>query len=87
MKVNGQMPAPPRSLTEKELERAQKEVTRGLRADEVRRRAMRMLYTDGMTQVEIAARLSRASKAAGGDDVGVDAVQKILKRMRTGVQV
>ena len=73
---------PPRTNDERDLERSQRAVTQGLLADERRKRLIMTLYRDGMTQVEIAARLSRASLAAGGEPVGEDAVNKLVARQR-----
>lgn len=75
-------PPPPRTTAERELERLQRTVTQGQLADERRRQLIYELYSGGMTQVEIAARLSRASRAAGGPTIGLDAVQKLVKRIR-----
>jgi len=71
-----------RGREERELEKEQRIVTLGQLADERRRRLIVSLHSKGMTQVEIAARLSRASVAAGGPPVGEDAVNKLVKRMR-----
>lgn len=79
--MNGDVPFP-RTPVEKELERIQRMVTKGKLAEERRRELINELYRGGMTQVEIAARLSRASNAAGGNDVGEDGVYKIVKQMR-----
>lgn len=79
--MNGS-PPPPRSQVERELERTQRLVTQGTLADVSRRKAIIALYRDGMSQVEIAARLTRAAKAAGGEGVGEDAVNKLIARSR-----
>ena len=84
MSANGQVPAA-RSQPERELERLQRLVTQGILADERRRRLIVELHQGGMTQVELAARLSRASRAAGGSPVGEDAVNKLVKRWRNRV--
>jgi hypothetical protein len=73
---------PPRTNDERDLERVQRTVTQGQLADERRKRLILKLYGDGMTQVEIAARLTRASVGAGGDPIGEDAVQKLVARNR-----
>ena len=78
---NGDPPRP-RSIQEKELERVQRTVTAGQLADHRRRELIVHLYREGMTQVELAARLSRAATAAGGSEVGLDAVQKLVARYR-----
>ena len=80
MSNNGTPPA--RTPDERQLERHQRTVTLGLLADESRKQLILSLYLDGMTQVEIAARLTRASVAAGGEPVGEDAVQKLVARER-----
>ena len=80
MRANNRSSA--RGREERELEKEQRIVTQGLLADERRRKLMVTLHSQGMTQVEIAARLTRASVAAGGPPVGEDAVNKIIKRMR-----
>lgn len=82
MNSNGSHPPPPRGLNEKLLEREQRTVTQGLLADERRKKLILRLWRDGMSQVEIAARLSRASHAVGGEPVGEDAVNKLVKRYR-----
>lgn len=80
---NGHRHVPPaRSQEERELERVQRLVTQGQLADDRRRKLIVSLHAGGMTQVEIAARLSRASLAVGGEPVGEDAVNKLVKRMR-----
>ncbi len=79
--MNGEVP-PPRTPLEKELERVQISITRGSQAEERRREIIAALYEQGMTQVEIAARLTRAAQRAGGDPVGEDAVQKNYRRWR-----
>jgi len=78
---NGDVPAP-RTQVERDLEKMQRRVVEGLKADTVRRQLIAQLYQGGMSQVEIAARCSRASEAAGGQAVGVDGIQKLLRRMR-----
>jgi len=83
--INGKPVAPPRSQEERELERSQRTVTQGLLADEKRKKLIVKLYREGMSQVEIAARLDRASRAVGGEGVGEDAVNKLVKRYRSRV--
>jgi hypothetical protein len=73
---------PPRTQDERELERSQRIVTQGLIADERRKRLIIKLYRDGMPQTEITARLSRASRAGGGGDIGEDAVNKLVARYK-----
>jgi hypothetical protein len=77
---NGLKPA--RTQSERELERTQRLVTQGLLADERRKQLILALYRDGMTQVEITARLTRASVSAGGEPIGEDAVNKLVARSR-----
>jgi transposase len=64
------------------LERTQRTVTQGLLADERRKTLIVKLHRQGMSQVEIAARLDRASRAVGGEGVGEDAVNKLVARAR-----
>jgi hypothetical protein len=70
------------SIEERELERMQRIVTQGQLADRRRKELIIRLHDAGMTQVEIAARLDRASRSAGGDGVGEDAINKIVARAR-----
>ena len=70
------------SREERELERMQRLVTQGQLADRRRKELIYKLHQDGLTQVEIAARLDRASRAVGGDGVGEDAVNKLISRAR-----
>lgn len=82
--INGQVP-PARTLAERELEKVQRTVTQGQLAERRRRELINFLHKEQhMTQVEIAARLTRASTSAGGPPIGDDAVWKIVKagRMR-----
>jgi hypothetical protein len=79
--ING-APPPPRTNAERDLERTQRTVTQGVLADERRKRLIMSLYRAGMSQVELAARLSRASRAAGGPPIGEDAVNKLVARYR-----
>lgn len=78
-------PPRPRTAVERELERTQRTVTKGLIADDRRKQLIVQLYRAGMTQVEITARLDRASRAAGGEGVGEDAVNKLVARSRRKV--
>jgi transposase len=76
-------PVPPaRTPLERELERIQIRVTQGELAERRRRELIAQLYESGMSQVEIAARLTRAARRAGGEDVGEDAVQKNYRKWR-----
>lgn len=73
------MPPPrPKNADEVQLESTQKAVTLGQLADETRKTVMYRLWSKGMTQREIAERLSRASRAAGGKDITENAVYKLL---------
>lgn len=79
-------PAPARTPRERELERLQVKATKGA-LQQARARALRdqlafRLWREGMAQDEIAARLDRADRSAGGDGVAVTAVQKTLFRYR-----
>lgn len=76
------MPDRPRSPLERELEVQQKAVTHGDIARERRDTAAFQLWDQGMTQKEIAERLDRADRAAGGNGVTHGQVQKALFRMR-----
>lgn len=75
-------PRPPRTNDERDLERTQRTVTQGVLADERRKQLIIRLYRSGMSQVELAARLSRAAQAAGGSPIGEDAVNKLVKRYK-----
>lgn len=70
------------SVEERELERMQRLVTQGQLADTRRKELILKLHEQGMTQVEITARLDRAARSAGGDGVGEDAVNKLIARQR-----
>lgn len=78
--MNGKRP----SIEERELERMQRIVTQGQLADQRRKELIVRLHEQGMTQVELTSRLDRASRAAGGEGVGEDAVNKLIKRWRNG---
>lgn len=81
--INGQVP-PARSLAERELEKVQRKIIEGKAAEQRRRELIVFLHREQrMSQVEIAARLSRASMAAGGPAIGDDAIFKICKSART----
>lgn len=73
---------PPRTAAEKELESLQIAVTQGDLANVQRRQLIVEFYEQGMSQGEIAARLSRAAIGAGGQGVGIDAVEHIVRRWR-----
>lgn len=76
------MPDRPRNPLERELEVQQKAVTHGDIARERRDAAAFQLWQDGMTQKEIAERLDRADRSAGGTGVTHGMTQKALYRMR-----
>lgn len=85
MKGNMNTP-PPITQKERELETLQKKMTE---ADLIRRRSRQRrdalaleMWTEGMNQNELAARLDRADRAAGGNGVEAGAVQKTLFRLR-----
>lgn len=67
---------------EQELEAVQRQVTLGQLAEIRRRELVVHLHTEGMSQVELAARLSRASRQAGGNGVKVSAVEHLVRRWR-----
>lgn len=77
------MPSAPHTPDERELEHLQALVKKGERArirrDEL---ALAMYATKRYSQDDIAARLDRADRRAGGDGVSTSAVQKILYRLR-----
>lgn len=70
------------TVEERELERMQRLVTQGQLADERRKELIVKLHQQGLTQVEITTRLDRVSRAAGGNGVGEDAVNKLIRRYR-----
>lgn len=77
------MPLSPHTPDERELEHLQALVTKGERA-RVRRDelALALYATKRYSQDDLAARLDRADRRAGGDGVSVSAVQKVLYRLR-----
>jgi hypothetical protein len=78
-------PVPPaRTQAERDLERAQARIIDGAFATEARRRLIIELHEAGMTQPELAARLSRASRRAGGPEVSLASVEHVIRRSRTG---
>ena len=72
----------PRNADEAQLEEAQKAIVRGLRAEEHKRELLLRLWRKGMTQAELAERLTRASEAVGGGPVSVNSVHKVLWKFR-----
>jgi hypothetical protein len=72
----------PRTPLERELEAKQKAATVGQLASQRRDDVAFELWNAGMTQKEIAERLDRADRAAGGSGVSHGMVQKSLYRMR-----
>ena len=80
--LNGVPPA--RTAAQRDLERTQRKITEGQLAEQRRRELIVHLHrVEHMSQVEIAARLTRASTAVGGQPVGDDAVFKIVKAARS----
>lgn len=77
------MPAAPRTPLQRQLEQLQKKVTEGelarARLDAV---AFSLWTEEMMTQQEIADRMDRADRAAGGEGVTHGRVQKTLYRLR-----
>jgi transposase len=77
------MPAPaPSNPVERELEVQQAKVTAGEIARKRRDAIAFQLWQDGMTQKEVAERLDRADRAAGGEGITHGTCQKMLFRMR-----
>jgi hypothetical protein len=76
------MPPRPKNAYEAQLEAAQKAVTLGQKADIERKRLLLKLWEGGMTQAELAERLTRASVAAGGKPVSENSVYKLLAVLR-----
>lgn len=81
MMLNGQ-PAPPRNPIERELEKVQRKISAALVLEERRRELIVQLHRQGMSQVEIAARLSRAAMAEGCSPITDDHVFKIIRAHR-----
>ena len=76
------MPAPPRGQLERQLEQTQKLVTQGEIARRRRDDIAFALWQEGHTQKDIAERMDRADRAAGGDGITHGQVQKTLFRIR-----
>lgn len=77
------MTAPkPRTADELQLEETQKAVTIGLLAEARKRELLLRLFDKGMTQAELAERLTRASVAAGGGKITVNSVFKVISKYR-----
>lgn len=74
--------ARPRNADEAQLEEAQKAIVRGLQAEETKRRLLLKLWRKGMTQSELAERLTRASEAVGGEKVTTNSVNKVVWKYR-----
>jgi hypothetical protein len=73
-----------RTFAQRELEKVQRKVTEGRVAERRRRELIVQLYhQEGLSQVEIAALLTKASVAAGGQPIGDDSIWKIIKAART----
>lgn len=76
----------PRTAEEVALEQAQRQVTLGQVADTERKRLLWKLWEGGMTQKELAERLTRASVAVGGRAISENAVYKLLSHVRREYQ-
>lgn len=66
----------------KQLDRAQRVVTKGQLADADRKRAMMALWEAGMTQRELAERMTRAAVAVGGVPISENAVHKLINHVK-----
>jgi len=64
------------------LDRSQRQVTRGELADLRRKQAIMQLWEAGMTQRELAERMTKSSVAEGGDPVTENSVFKLIRRIR-----
>lgn len=64
------------------LDRTTKAVIRGELAQEERRAVIMRLWEGGMTQREIAERMTRAARSVGGPEITQNAVWKITNRVR-----
>ena len=73
---------PPRSQDERNLEAFQEKVAQGEIARVRRDELAFKLWTEGMTQAEIADRLDRADRRGGGEGVTTSTTQKFLFRLR-----
>jgi transposase len=80
------MPAAPRNPVERELEVQQAKVTAGEIARQRRDAIAFELWQGGMTQKEVAERLDRADRAAGGSGISHGTCQKMLFRMRKAIE-
>lgn len=79
-------PRPAQGPAERVLEQLQKKVTEGqLARDRLTEQAWMLWVDHNMTQQEIASRLDRADRAAGGEGVTYAAVQKMFQRKRQQV--
>jgi transposase len=76
------MPGPPRTPDERELEHLQAKVTEGERARERLTELAFRMWMGGYTQKDIAERLDRADRRAGGDGISAGTAQKMLYRAR-----
>ncbi|MCJ7725650.1 MAG: hypothetical protein MUP76_04595 [Acidimicrobiia bacterium] len=74
--------ARPRTPNETELERLQAKVTEGERARERLTELAFTMWQDGYTQKDIAERLDRADRRAGGDGITHGTAQKMLYRTK-----
>lgn len=66
----------------RELTQAQKDFVRGQRAAERRRELLSEMFDEGMSQNDLAALLSKASRSVGGDVVSSNSVQKVIDKNR-----
>lgn len=77
----------PQSQDERDLERMQGLVTKGEQARKMRDDlAFRLWWKGGLTQADIASRLDRADRRAGGKGISLASTQKSLFRMRRALQ-
>lgn len=74
--------ARPRNADEAQLEEAQKAIVKGIQAEELKRRLLLKLWRRGMTQAELAERLTRASETVGGGPITVNSVNKVISKFR-----
>lgn len=72
----------PRNADEVQLEEAQRAIVLGIQAEARKRELLLRLWQKGMTQAELAARLTRASKAAGGGEITTNSVFKVIMKHR-----
>ncbi len=73
---------PAHTPDERSLEKLQKKVAEGEIARGRRDELAFQMWNDGMTQAEIAERLDRADRSAGGQGITASTTQKVLFRLR-----